>query len=67
MDMLIHTDTKEKHLELLEVISKKLEKGDITFNKSKCVFCVKKIDFLGHVISQKEIQFLCLDHKLKLN
>lgn len=55
-NVLIYTDTKEKHLELLDIIFKRLKKADITLDKIKCVFCVNKTEFLRHIILQKGIK-----------
>ena len=55
-DVLIHTDTKAKHVELLNIIFKRLEKAGITLNKTKCVFYANEIEFLGHIVSQKGIK-----------
>ena len=50
-DILVHGATREEHDSVLKTVLSKLSNAGITLNKSKCVFGVNKVSFLGHVVS----------------
>jgi len=55
-DMLVGTETKERHDEIVEEILKRLEKNDLYIKPEKCVWKVRKIGFLGVVIGPNRIE-----------
>ena len=55
-DMLIETETKERHDEIMEEVLKRLEENDLYIKLEKCVWKVQKIGFLGVVIGPNRIE-----------
>jgi len=55
-DVLVGTETKEGHDEIVEEILKRLEKNDLYVKPEKCVWKVRKIGFLGAVIGPNRIE-----------
>jgi len=49
-DVLVGTETEERHDEIVEEILKRLEENDLYIKPEKCVWKVKKVGFLGVVI-----------------
>ena len=52
-DILVFGDTHEQRL---EAVIKSIEDNGVTLNIEKCKFAKKKIQFLGHLISENGIQ-----------
>ena len=55
-DVLVGTETKEGHNEIVEEILKRLEENDLYIKPEKCVWKVQKIGFLGIVIGPNGIE-----------
>jgi len=55
-DVLIGTETKEEHNEIIEKILRRLEKNDLYVKPEKYVWKVRKIGFLGVIIGPNEIE-----------
>jgi len=55
-DMLVKTETKEGHNEIVEEILRRLEKNDLYVKPEKCVWKARKIGFLGVVIEPDGIE-----------
>lgn len=55
-DVIIFGSSKEEHDERLRKLKKRLEDFNVTLNQDKCVFGVRKIDFLGHELSSDGIK-----------
>jgi len=55
-DMLVETETKEGHDEIVEEILKRLEENDLYIKPEKCMWKVRKIGFLGVVIGSNGIE-----------
>ena len=55
-DILVGTETEEKHDEIIEEILKRLEKNDLYIKPKKCMWKVQKIEFLGIVIGPNRIE-----------
>jgi len=55
-DILVETETKERHNEIVEEILKRLEENDLYIKPEKCVWKVQKIGFLGIVIGPNGIE-----------
>ena len=52
-DLLVYSDTFEKHIERLEKVFTRLLSNNVKLKPSKCQFFKKSVEFLGHVISQE--------------
>jgi len=50
-NVLVETKDKEKHNEIVEKVLKRMEKSDLYIKPEKCVWKVKKINFLRSIIS----------------
>jgi len=55
-DVLVETETEEKHNEIVKKILKRLEKNDLYVKPEKCVWKTRKIGFLGVVIGPNGIE-----------
>ena len=55
-DVLIGTETEERHDEIMEEVLKRLEENDLYIKLEKCVWKVQKIGFLGVVIGPNGIE-----------
>jgi len=55
-DILVATDTEERHDELVEKVLKRLEENDIFVKPEKCKWKVREVEFLGVVIGPKEVE-----------
>ncbi|UYV82065.1 hypothetical protein LAZ67_21000644 [Cordylochernes scorpioides] len=54
-DIVIWGATQEEHDERLRCILRKLQDSGLTLNKEKCIFSVKEIKFLGHLITERGV------------
>ena len=54
-DILIYSETAEEHEEHLRVVLLRLREHKLYAKFSKCEFWLKKVPFLGHVLSENEI------------
>ena len=50
-DVIIFGETREEYLKNMEIVLNRFEERGILIKRSKCVFCVEEIGFLGHVVS----------------
>ena len=55
-DILVATDTLEKHKELLESVFTRLREANLKVRRDKCKFLQRSITYLGHVISAEGIK-----------
>ena len=55
-DFLAHGKTVEEHDSCLNQILQRFKDKKVTLNKSKCVFKVKQVEFLGHHISPDRVR-----------
>jgi len=55
-DVLVGTETEEKHDEIVEEILRRLEENDLYIKPEKCVWKARKIGFLGVVIEPDSIE-----------
>jgi len=55
-DILVATDIKEGHDELVEEVLKRLEKNDLFVKPEKCKWKVREVEFLGVVIGPKGVE-----------
>ena len=51
-DILIHTETWEKHLEVLKEVLKRLREARLTARPTKCHIGCSEVEFLGHVVGK---------------
>jgi hypothetical protein len=51
-DILIFSKNEEEHDEHLRLVLQKLRKNQLYAKLSKCEFWLKKVSFLGHIISE---------------
>ena len=54
-DILIYSRSREEHREHLKIILQMLKEKQLYAKFKKCEFWLKKVSFLGHVVSQDEI------------
>ncbi|UYV78016.1 hypothetical protein LAZ67_15003200 [Cordylochernes scorpioides] len=54
-DIVIWGATREEHDERLRCVLRKLQDSGLTLNKEKCIFSVKEIKFLGHLITERGV------------
>ena len=55
-DILIETEDKKEYNEIVEGVLKRIETNDLYMKSEKCMWKVKKIDFLGLVMETKDIK-----------
>ena len=55
-DILIASTSKLQHLEHLRRIFERLSSNGLVINKSKCVFGVSELDYLGHTVTSNGIR-----------
>lgn len=55
-DILIFSNSFEQHLKHLEQVFKRLKEANLKLQPTKCHFAVKKLKFLGHIISKNGIE-----------
>jgi len=55
-DILVATDTEERHNKLVEEVLKRLEENDLFVKPKKCKWKVREIEFLGVVISPRGVE-----------
>lgn len=49
-DIIVVTQTFEKHIEMLTEVFKRLKKANLTLSKEKCCFCRPELTYLGYVV-----------------
>ncbi|UYV69315.1 K02A2.6-like, partial [Cordylochernes scorpioides] len=54
-DIVIWGATQEEHDERLKCVLRKLQDSGLTLNREKCIFSVKEIKFLGHLITERGV------------
>jgi len=55
-DILVATDIKEEHDELVEEVLRRLEENDLFVKPEKCKWKVREVEFLGVVIGPKGVE-----------
>jgi hypothetical protein len=55
-DVLIHTDTHEKHLEALEQVLLRLHQHHLKINLDKCLFGDRQVSYLGFTLTSEGIK-----------
>ena len=54
-DILVFSRTKEDHEQDLNAVFKRLQKAQLYVKESKCALYLKKVEFLGHVVSAEGV------------
>ena len=54
-DILVYSENEEDHAEHLRVVLTRLREHKLYVKFSKCKFCLRKIPFLGHMLSENGI------------
>ena len=54
-DLLVHTDTHAKQIEILDKLFQRLVQNGIKVNLDKCVFGNKNVSYLGFRLTEKGI------------
>ena len=54
-DIIVFSNTVEEHLEHLTTVLTLLRNARITLKLKKCAFVQGRVDYLGHVVSTREI------------
>jgi len=55
-NIIVATDTKEEHDELVEEVLKRLEENNLFVKLKKCQWKVKEVEFLGMVIGPQRVK-----------
>ena len=55
-DVMIATETEERHDEIVEEVLRRLEKNDLFVKLEKCVWKVREVGFLGVIIGKDEVR-----------
>lgn len=55
-DVIVITQSFEKHMEILEEIFKRLATANLTLNKEKCRICKPELRYLGYVVDAKGLR-----------
>ncbi len=55
-DVLIHTDTHEKHLENLEEVLMRLQQHHLKINLDKCLFGDRQVSYLGFTLTPEGVK-----------
>lgn len=55
-DVLICTDTFEKHMEILEILAERLSKAKLSIHPIKSKFCVTSLKYLGYIIDERGVR-----------
>jgi hypothetical protein len=54
-DILIYSENEEDHAKHLRIILQRLREHKLYAKFSRCEFCLRKVHFLGHVLSEEGI------------
>ena len=55
-DILVHTKTWEEHLNTLEHLFQRLKKSGLTARPTKCFVGFNKLEYLGHIVGQGQLE-----------
>ena len=55
-DLLIHSDTHEQHLQILEQVLERLQQNHLKINLEKCIFGNKEVSYLGFTLTPEGIK-----------
>ena len=52
-DILVSGKTEQEHLTNLAQVLDQLDSAGMKFKKEKCAFCLPRVEYLGHIISEE--------------
>ncbi|EYC44817.1 hypothetical protein Y032_0448g1634 [Ancylostoma ceylanicum] len=55
-DILIATETKERHFEVLKLVLEALRAANLKFKPQKCIFLCDRVAFLGHEVTRSGVR-----------
>ncbi len=55
-DLLIHSDTHEQHLQILEQVLERLQQNHLKINLEKCIFGNKEVSYLDFTLTPEGIK-----------
>ena len=55
-DIIIFSKTPEEHLHQLRLVCQKISEAGLKLKPSKCEFFKTKLEYLGHIVSKKDIE-----------
>ena len=55
-DLIVYSDTWDKHLQILRELFDRLSKARLTVNLLKSEFCHAQVTFLGHIVGQGQVK-----------
>ena len=55
-DILIYSKGIEEHLQHIEMVLEVLKEHKLCANKKKCNFAYLKVEYLGHIISERGVE-----------
>lgn len=55
-DVVVYGSTKEEHDRRVEALLERMKEYEILLNQNKCIFGVKELEFLGHVMNEYGIR-----------
>ena len=53
--ILVYSSTLELHISHLKLVLEQLKNNQLFPKRSKCSFCKRQVEYLGHIISKKEV------------
>ncbi|MBX9692121.1 MAG: hypothetical protein K2Z81_07040, partial [Cyanobacteria bacterium] len=56
-DILTYAQTEDEYIENLRKIFERLRQFKITLNPDKCRFCLREVEFVGHLITRHGVKF----------
>ncbi|RCN36348.1 hypothetical protein ANCCAN_17759 [Ancylostoma caninum] len=54
-DILVATETKERHFEVLRLVFEALRAANLKLMPQKCILLCEKVAFLGHEVTRKGV------------
>jgi hypothetical protein len=63
-DLLVYTDTHEKHLLVLDQVQGRIHKNHLKINLEKCIFGNKEVSYLGFTLMPEGIKLGKNKHKV---
>ena len=55
-DIIVVSKTPEEHIKQLRSVFEKLDQAGLQLKPSKCEFFKKRVEYLGHIVSEKGIE-----------
>ena len=55
-DILVYSENKSNHITYIQIVLEALDKAHLHIKLKKCQFSVKRLEFLGHILTINEIE-----------